>query len=171
MKRVFLTFLGVFFVAGLLVNGCGKKMTEQQYYDLAVEYEQNEDFSKASETYLTIYKRFPSGKHGSESLVKDAFFQAHQLGEFERAIKTNKRLKRTFTDSKYIKQSSFMIGYIYANDIKDYDKEKEIYQEFMEKYPDHELVSSVKWELENLGKDINEIDFITEEKPDTSKSN
>ena len=30
----------------------------------------------------------------------------------------------------------------------------------MEKYPEHELVSSAKYELETLGKDINELDIF-----------
>lgn len=169
MKRVFFIFLAIFVIA-MIFAGCGEKMSEQQYFDLANEYEQNEDFVKASETFLSIYKRFPSGKYGAEALFKAALLQANQLGEYDRAIETHKRLIRTFPDSKYIQQSSFMIGFIYANDVKDYEKAKKIYSEFLEKYPDHELVSSVKWEIENLGKDINEIEFITEEKPDTLKS-
>ena len=62
MKRVFLIFLSSLFVFMFLSVGCGKRMSEQQYYDQAVDYEQNEDFAKAAETYLTIYKRFPTGK-------------------------------------------------------------------------------------------------------------
>ena len=34
------------------------------------------------------------------------------------------------------------------------------YLAFLEKYPDHELVPSVKWEMENLGKDISDIDIF-----------
>ena len=170
MKQVFLIFLGVFFVSSLIIVGCGEKMSEQQFYDLAIDYEQNEDFVKAAETYLTIYKRFPSGQYGAESLFKSALLQANQLGEFDRAIDTHNRLIRTFPESKYIQQSNFMIGFIYANDVKNYEKAKEVYTEFIEKFPEHELVSSVKWELDNLGKDINEIEFITEEQPDTLKS-
>lgn len=171
MKRVFLILVGVLIVFMAFTIFCGKKMSEQQYYDLAIEYEQNEDFVKAAETYLTIYKRFPSGQYGAEALFKAALLQANQLKEFDRAIETHKQLIRTFPKSKYVEQSEFMIGFIYANEIQDFEKAKEVYQQFLEKYPENELVSSVRWELDNLGKDINEIKFLSEEKPDTSKSN
>ena len=52
-----------------------------------------------------------------------------------------------------------MIGYRYANDIKDYDKAKKYYQEFLKKWPMHELAASVKWELDHLGKDISELEL------------
>ena len=50
-----------------------------------------------------------------------------------------------------------MIGFIYANSVSDTAKAREAYTIFLKKYPDHELVSSVKWELAHLGKDINQI--------------
>jgi hypothetical protein len=57
-----------------------------------------------------------------------------------------------------------MIGYIYANHVKDFDKAKEAYNSFIEKYPEHELVTSVKWEIDHLGKDISEIDIFVSSK-------
>jgi len=50
-----------------------------------------------------------------------------------------------------------MIGYIYANDLNDYDKAKASYEKFIELYPDHMLVPSAQWEIENLGKSLDEI--------------
>ena len=53
--------------------------------------------------------------------------------------------------------SLFMIGYLSANQLGDNTKAKRIYNEFLEKYPDDELVSSVKFELQNIGKRPEEI--------------
>lgn len=170
MKRAVFIILSVLLAFMAFNVFCGKKMSEQQYYDLAIEYEQNEDFTRAAETFMSLYKRYPTGQYGSESLFKAALLQANQLKEFDRAIETHKRLLRTFPESKYVEQSSFMIGFIYANDIKNFEKAKEVYQEFLAKFPEHELVTSVKWELDNLGKDINDIEFITEDQPDSTKS-
>ncbi|MDZ7262494.1 MAG: tetratricopeptide repeat protein, partial [candidate division KSB1 bacterium] len=58
--------------------------------------------------------------------------------------------------------AQFMIGYLYANEIKDLDKARSAYQVFLEKYPENELVPSVKWELDHLGKDISEIEFLVD---------
>ena len=50
-----------------------------------------------------------------------------------------------------------MIGYIYGNALNDFDKARFEYNEFLKRFPEHELSPSVKFEIEFLGKDINEI--------------
>jgi len=58
-------------------------------------------------------------------------------------------------------KAQFMVGYIYANpqfgDVQDLEKAKNSYEVFLKKYPNHELAPSVQFEMDNLGKDINEI--------------
>ena len=34
------------------------------------------------------------------------------------------------------------------------------YAKFLDEYPDHELALSVRWELDNLGKNIDEMPFF-----------
>jgi len=43
--------------------------------------------------------------------------------------------------------------------IREIEKARAAYQEFLQKWPTHELASSVKWELEHLGQDISQIDL------------
>ena len=169
MKKVTL-FLLLVFGAAVLLNSCGKKMTEQEYYDQAKAYEQNEEFDKAAETYLTLYKRFPAGEHGDEALFRAAIIQDNALKKPEMAVETLRRLLRAFPKSEYVPQAQFMIGFIYANSIKNYDKAREEYQKFLKEFPDNELVSSVKWELQNMGKDINQLDFLAKSRADSAKA-
>ena len=168
MKRVVVLVTTVFLVFSLAFLMCGKKKTEQQYYNQALDYQQNEDYEKAAETFMAIYKRFPNSTRGAEALFQAALIQANLLAQFDRAIDTHQRLIRAFPDDNYVQNSLFMIGYVYANEKKDYKKAEETYSQFLDKYPDHDLASSVKWELDNLGKDINEIKFLTEDQQDTS---
>lgn len=51
----------------------------------------------------------------------------------------------------------FMLGFIHANEIHNYEKAKEYYQKFLELYPNSELAVSAKFELENLGKEPQKI--------------
>ena len=51
----------------------------------------------------------------------------------------------------------FMIGYIYANVINDIKSAKIEYEKFIKRFSSHELAPSVKFELEYLGKGIDEI--------------
>ena len=50
-----------------------------------------------------------------------------------------------------------MIGYNYANNLNDLKSAEIEYKIFLEKFQTHELAISVKFELENLGKSIDEI--------------
>lgn len=54
----------------------------------------------------------------------------------------------------------FMVGYINANHLKDFEKAREYYTEFLSKYPDHELAVAAKYELDNLGKGLDELPFL-----------
>lgn len=170
MRKGVVLILLLGFFSAVIWNGCGKKMTEQEYYDLAKTYEQNEQFDKAAEAYLTLYKRFPAGEHGDEALFRAAIIQDNALKQPKMAIETLRRLLRAFPQSEYVPQAQFMIGFIYANSLKDYENAKAEYEKFLKEFPDNELVSSVKWELQNMGKDINQLDFLSSSQTDSAKT-
>ncbi len=53
-----------------------------------------------------------------------------------------------------------MIGYVFANFMRDYESARVEYERFLELFEseaDSGIVQSVKFELKNLGKDLNEI--------------
>lgn len=77
--------------------------------------------------------------------------------DFSTAIQEYRKVIETYNGSAQQPHALFMIGYIYANILKD-NKSAEIeYKAFIEQFPNHELYPSVKFELEFLGKSIEEI--------------
>lgn len=68
-------------------------------------------------------------------------------------------------------EAIFMIGYINANDIKDYDQAKKYYNKLIEEYPEDDLIPSAKFELKILGISPEDLDKILQGqiKPDESK--
>jgi TolA-binding protein len=76
---------------------------------------------------------------------------------FELAIKSYRKIIADFPGSKQEPHAQFMIGYIYANVMDDSENARKEYSIFLQKYPDHELTPSVKFELDFIGKDINDI--------------
>ena len=81
----------------------------------------------------------------------------NDLRDFEKALSEYRVVLKNYTGSKEEALAQFMIGYIYANVIRDFDLAKKEYQIFLDKFPKHELHPSVKFEIDYLGKDINEI--------------
>jgi len=53
-----------------------------------------------------------------------------------------------------------MVGYLYANHLKNMDMAKQAYATFIRNYPEHELVKDAQWELDHLGKDVNQIEEL-----------
>ncbi|HEX9653223.1 MAG TPA: tetratricopeptide repeat protein [bacterium] len=133
-----------------------KKKSEDELRLLAQDFEKQEKFEDAMQSYENLAESYPKGQYVEETLIRMAFIAYNNLNDFNRAIDLHKGLIKDYPGSKFVGQSRFMIGYIYANDLKDYDNARLCYTEFLEKHPDSELVDSVKWELEHLGKDVNQ---------------
>ena len=60
-------------------------------------------------------------------------------------------------------KAMFMVAYINANHIKNLEKAKKIYTEFLKKYPNHDLADDAKYEIENLGKNVDELPFMQDQ--------
>ncbi|NVM03077.1 MAG: tetratricopeptide repeat protein [Candidatus Helarchaeota archaeon] len=78
-------------------------------------------------------------------------------GNPEKAVSLYEELIRIHPDSEYSPMALFMIAYINANELGNHEKARNVYKEFLEKYPDNELVSSVNFELKNMGKSPDEL--------------
>ena len=79
---------------------------------------------------------------------------------FEMAIKEYSKVVKDYPDSRFAINAQFMIGYVFANFVQDYESARDEYERFLELFgaeADSGLVQSVKFELQNLGKDLNDI--------------
>jgi len=141
-------------------SGCAKKMSEEQLFAQAQQFEAKEDIDGALKVYEELNERFPNSPHADSVLQKLGMIYLNKKAQFDKAVATYERLVEKFPQSKYQPQSMFMIGYIYANHIKNFDKARTYYDQFITKYPEHELTASVQWELQHLGKDISEINIF-----------
>jgi len=102
-------------------------------------------------------------------------FQAAQYlykaAEVSRSIRTFPKTLTIYdwlidTYPKYEKTPTvvFLKGFLLDNELKNLDLAKQSYEVFIERYPEHELASHVKFLIENLGKSDEEIlDLITKQ--------
>ncbi|MDZ7292426.1 MAG: tetratricopeptide repeat protein [candidate division KSB1 bacterium] len=153
--------LPIFLLSGIMMVGCSKKMSEEQLFTKAREFESKDDLDGALKVYEELSDRFPKSPRADSVLQKLGVIYLNKKEQYEKAVAVYKRLIDKYPQSKYQPQSLFMIGYIYANHLKDFDKAKNYYNQFLEKYPQHELTTSVQWELQHLGQDISEIDIFS----------
>ena len=109
----------------------------------------------------------------------ELFAKAQELQKNKKhseAVEIYRQITRDFPKTKQGANSQFMIGYTYANDIKDYEQARIDLNRFLETYSDIAdagLIEGAKFEIENLGKNIDEIPILiqSEEVKDTTASN
>lgn len=92
--------------------------------------------------------------------------------KFAEAVENFKKLVEYYPKGVHAAEALFMIGFINANDIKNFQDAEKYYKEFIAKYPKNVLADDAQYELDNLGKDINELPMFqniaadsTENKP------
>jgi outer membrane protein assembly factor BamD (BamD/ComL family) len=94
-----------------------------------------------------------------EQLFEEAKKYQEQ-GNFQAAIQSYETIVKKFPRSPEAPQCQFMVGYLYANHMKNNDLARNAYQTFIKNYPEHELVKDAQWELDHLGQDVNQIEEL-----------
>ena len=89
-------------------------------------------------------------------------YELYNNQEYQKAIDNFKKVIDQYPNGKFTATSIFLIGFISNNYTKDLDQAKEYYELFIKKYPEHDMISSAKYELENLGKDIESLPIFQE---------
>ena len=106
---------------------------------------------------LYLVKKYPNHELTSKGQYIIGDIYMNDLRDFNKALEEYRIVLSDYKGSKEEALAQFMIGYIYANVLKDFDKARSEYQVFLDRFPKHELFPSVKFEIDYLGKDINEI--------------
>lgn len=91
-------------------------------------------------------------KKSEEQLYAEA--QAcSEKGNFTLAIKTYEEILKLYPESPNSYKAQFLIGFVYSENLKDYNKAKEVYEKVIKKYPDCDLADDAKVMLESMGSD------------------
>ena len=101
-------------------------------------------------------------KHPQHDLAPKAQYMLgdlymNDLRDFKTAVQEYRKVLENYVGSSQEAHALFMIGYIYANVVNDPKSAEIEYKAFLEKFSTHELAPSVKFEIEFLGKSIEEI--------------
>jgi TolA-binding protein len=157
MKRT----LGVLALITAVIVGCSK-MPDQKLMDSAKKFESKQKYAEAAEAYDKLASVFAQSPLSAEALYRGGLLYANTLQQLPKAIGNFQKVTEHYSDSPFAVQAQFMIGFLYANSQSDTANARAAYETFLRKYPKHELASAVQWELQNLGKDINEVLKIKE---------
>jgi TolA-binding protein len=81
------------------------------------------------------------------------------------AIVNFKIILEKFPEGETTAKATFMLGFINANSLENFEEAKKYYTLFIDKYPEHDLVDDAKYELNTLGQDINDLPIFKDMQP------
>ena len=147
-------------IIGIIIAGCGSKQTADELFSGAENARNKKDINRALSNLDLLLKKYPDHALAAKTQYLIADIYMIDLREFVSAIAAYVDVVNIFSGTNQEAQAQFMIGYIYANILNDNSQAELNYKDFLDRFPDHELAPSVQFELDHLGKDINEIDVL-----------
>jgi len=158
MKVKYIYLLAALF----LFQACGEKIpkTALELFNRAEKHRQAKEIELAIKDLTLLVEHFNTDVMASKSQYVIGDIYMNDIRDFEKAVEAYRKVTNDFNNPAEEPHACFMIGYIYSNILSEYEKARQEYRSFLDKYPDHELSPSVKFELDWMGKDINEIDAL-----------
>ena len=80
----------------------------------------------------------------------DLFARAQATDNPRERVALFQKVVRDYPEDKSAVQAAFMIGFTYAEELKDYPAARAAFQSFIAKHPQSDLVASAKWMMENM---------------------
>lgn len=152
-----------FTVVLVFLAACSQNSDESLYQEAKSKIADG-NYVGAINDYKKIVSDFPKSNYAASTKFElGKLYQGHVLPKIPReesmkeAIKYYTQVNTEYPDSVEAINSLFMIAFLEANEIGNLDKARETYEEFIKRYPDHELAVSARAELNNLGKTPEEI--------------
>lgn len=139
--------------------GCSREpvKTAREYWDSARLLFANKKYEETINEYRKLTRHYPQDTLAIAALFASAEIYKNNLSEFHRSLDIYQKIIERYASDPKAPNAMFMIGYTYSNDLNDLDNGRKWYTKFIETYPDHMLAPSAQWEIENLGKSLDEI--------------
>lgn len=109
------------------------------------------DQKKAEQVWEKLVRKYPGF-----DLEREFFAYAQETQDQkdpQLAIKVFEEIQKYFPASSNRDKASFMIGFVYSEQLKDYPKAKEAFEKFIKEYPQSDLKDDAEFMLNNLGKE------------------
>ncbi len=154
MKTIIIT-LSLFI---LLLAGCADKKTAGELLTQGQKFAKEGNLPEAVLSYETVIKDYPDDELAPEAAIRLAAIYQNKLVKnmleeesLKRSVELFKSIYEKYPDSEQAPTGLFMAGFVQANELHDFDSATETYNFFLKTFPDHELSTSAKEELNNMG--------------------
>jgi TolA-binding protein len=122
-----------------------------------------EKATELTELYIEKAEADPEGAEAPDYLFKAAELSMN-VGKTQQAMDLYNKVIYTYPEYEKAPECLFLLAFIYENSLENYGKAKELYELFLEKYPDHDFADDAQFSLQYLGKSPEELMKEFEEK-------
>jgi outer membrane protein assembly factor BamD (BamD/ComL family) len=159
MKVSIVTAVALILIVGLTLSSCSNApKTSEQLISQADTLIQKGKYEDGVRLLDELSRSFPKD---TANIIKSAIISgdvyAASLNNYPKAIESLQKIVDRFPNESASATCLFKIGFTYENQVKDLVKAKQCYEDFLKRYPNHELALSVKLSLEHLGESDEEL--------------
>lgn len=156
-----------------MFTACKQEKTEQEIMRDDITAKEAELFKDKTEAIdkdkaiemVRMYADY-ADKYSTDSLAPEYLFRAAEIsenaGQPNNAITYLTRIEENYKDYANYPVSIFKKAYIYENSLKNQDKARKYYEQFVADYPDHELAEAASSSLIFLGMSDQELIRVLE---------
>ncbi len=112
--------------------------------------------SNMIQAYLSFAEKFKEDSLAPEYMYKAADISMN-INQGSQAILYLENIKLKYPYYKNIPVCLFLQAFIYEDQLQDNESASRLYNQFMEKYPNHELFDDAESSVNNMGKSLEEI--------------
>ena len=140
----------------ILFTGCGR-LTEDELWQKVEDSRGNNNFDSTIQVCQTILKEYPEGKKAAAATYLLGEVYQNGKHDYQTSVNYYHTFIRKYPDLNSTPLALFIVGFIYNNNLQMMDSARITYEDFLVRFPNHELATSAKFELANLGKTPDEI--------------
>lgn len=137
-------------VAGLLIDNFSKVSDQQTGIPIP---QNSRDFVEVA---VALSDRYPTDTIAAAPLYRAAEV-ARSTNEAQRAATIYRTLYDRYPTFSNAPEALFMLAFTYDENLRDYDRARAVYEEFLEKHPDHFFAKDAPLMIKNLGKTSEEL--------------
>ncbi len=138
------------FILVMWAAGCSS-LSEDELWKKIESAKANKNWDSTLQVSQRILKEYPDGRFGS--WARFAAAESYRFKNQPReALDNYKIYVEKYPELPPAVLSLFFVGYMYSNNLQMNDSARYYFEEFLKKYPDHDLAPSVRLELETLGR-------------------
>ncbi len=151
--------------AGMVLGGCKRESADELLKDADLVYARAEAgadsirasgdikafFQPSVAAYEKVAAEYPGTPQAERALYLLGTIRNNDTREPEVAVSAFRRYLTAFPEGAQAPSALFLVGFIYNNELHRLDSAA-AYKEFLDRFPQNEMATSAKFELEHLGK-------------------